>query len=262
MVIANHRLAELPELMRDLMISEEYFISVDYGTNVNYETDDYWSESIDPDGNKRSLINEFKEQASEVKYIADHILSDYCDDNVRVLDVGCGQGAFLSHFKKSTNILGIEPSKLAAKRGTERGFNIQQGYYKPEMVNGEKFDYVVSHHVIEHIADPVRFLEDLKQPLKKGGTLIIGTPDFDSAMARRFRENYRLLGPEHISLFSLDSMSRMLRDNGLQIIRTEFPYFETRFIHEKNLENAISCSGVSPAFYGNYMTFFAKKTDD
>jgi SAM-dependent methyltransferase len=44
-------------------------------------------------------------------------------------------------------------------------------------VGGQKFDYVVACHVIEHVPDTVRWFEDIAAILKPGGTLALAIPD-------------------------------------------------------------------------------------
>ncbi|AFZ20919.1 class I SAM-dependent methyltransferase [Allocoleopsis franciscana] len=41
----------------------------------------------------------------------------------------------------------------------------------------KKFDYVVLCHVIEHIPNPIGYIEDLQKLLKPGGTILIACPD-------------------------------------------------------------------------------------
>ena len=95
--------------------------------------------------------------------------------------------------------------------------------------------------------------------LKKGGIILLGTPDFDSGCARLFGNNYRLLNdPTHISLFSNDSMHRFLRDHGFTIDYVEYPFFNTRHFTEDNLKALFNTSKVSPPFYGNFMTFYCQ----
>ena len=42
-------------------------------------------------------------------------------------------------------------------------------------------------HVIEHLTEPEKILKKVKKFIKKNGILIIETPDFDSAAARRYK---------------------------------------------------------------------------
>ena len=113
--------------------------------------------------------------------------------------------------------------------------------------------------MIEHLEKPERDIKEVRRILKPGGVLILSTPDFDSGCARLFGKNYRLLNDAtHISLFSNDSMLRFLRDNGFKIFSADYPFFKTRFFTEENLKKLLDTSQISPPFYGNFMTFFAR----
>ena len=133
-------------------------------------------------------------------------------------------------------------------------FRISEMVFHKKLYN--QFDVILMYHVIEHVNDPLSNLEIVKKLLKKNGYFIIGTPDFDSGCARRFGENYRLLGPGHIRLFSNDSMHRFLRDHDFKINKVEYPFFHSRLFNKENLIRLFDISEVSPPFYGNYMTFF------
>ena len=116
------------------------------------------------------------------------------------------------------------------------------------------------HHVIEHIPDPIRTIQEVHRILKASGALVLATPDFDSGCARLFGENFRLLhDPTHISLFSNESMYRFLRDFGFVIDRVEYPFFETRHFSAENFERLFDPGQISPPFYGNFMTFYCHK---
>jgi hypothetical protein len=100
----------------------------------------------------------------------------------------------------------------------------------------------------------------VRRIIKRGGILLLATPDFDSGCARRFGENYRMLHDQsHISLFTNDSMHRFLRDHGFVIDRVEYPFFETRYFTPENLMRLFDTSKMSPPFYGNWMTFYCHK---
>ena len=48
------------------------------------------------------------------------------------------------------------------------------------------FDTILMFHVLEHLDDPVKTLKEIRRILKPNGKLIISTPDFDCAMARKY----------------------------------------------------------------------------
>ena len=79
-------------------------------------------------------------------------------------------------------------------------------------------------------------------------------------MARLFKNKYRLLYDKtHISLFSLDSITRLLRANKFQINLIDFPYFETEYFSKKNILKIFSKNKVSPPFYGSFITIVCQK---
>ncbi len=51
-------------------------------------------------------------------------------------------------------------------------------------------------------------------------------------------------------------MHRCLRDNGFHIDQVEYPYFETQWFNKENLLRMLDTDGISPPFYGNFMTFY------
>ena len=173
-----------------------------------------------------------------------------------MLDVGCGLGWLLSAVDDAWEKHGLEVSAFAAAKARHHS-QIFVGPLLEAPYRANQFDLLVMHHVIEHMADPVTNLEFGCRILKPGGHLILSTPDFDSGCARRFGANYRLLHDRtHISLFSNDSMHRFLRDHGFQILRVDYPFFETRHFTEESLLRLFDPKKISPPFYGNFMTFY------
>jgi SAM-dependent methyltransferase len=131
---------------------------------------------------------------------------------------------------------GIEISEYAAERAAEHGV-IFHGDLESANYPDRFFDVVTLYHVIEHMEDPERELREIKRILKPGGWLIAGTPNFDSACARRFGDNFLLLHDvTHISLFSAESLRRLLEGNGFSVDWEDYPFFDTRYFTRENLE--------------------------
>jgi len=240
----------LIDKMQTLYASSDYFIE-NNEADIDYD-DSYWGTITDPDGKKRNLLNETKQQVEDVRYVWEYINSL---TKGNILDVGCGLGSLLSSVSKDWKKYGIEISNQAAEYAQEH-CEVHIGTLLDCPYKENQFDCITMYHVIEHIHDPVVNIKKIKSLLKKNGTFIIGTPDFDSGCARRFNNNYRLLGPGHIRLFSNDSMHRFLRDFGFKINKVEYPFFEGRLFTEESLMKLFDTSKLSPPFYGNYMTFF------
>ena len=180
----------------------------------------------------------------------------------KILDVGCGPGFLLSALDPKWECYGTEMSRLAAAHAESHG-RIFCGQLEDAAYPSEHFDVVVFHHVIEHLDDPLPALREIRRVLCPGGRLLLGTPDFDSGCARLFRSRYRLLHDQtHVSLFTQESMYRLLRDEGFTIEEVDFPYFGTRHFTEENLLRLFDEEGISPPFYGNFMTFYTRKPAD
>ena len=78
--------------------------------------------------------------------------------------------------------------------------------------------------------------------------MILETPDFDSAAARRFSNNFRLLKDKsHISLFSSESLIRFVRKYRFKLIEINYPYL-TPFFTKKNILKIFDNSKVSHHF--------------
>ena len=241
----------LQEKMQSLYISNEYFISIPKRTEGN----DYWSKSKDPDGQERDRTKEEKLGLEDVQYILDFLHSYF--ENGRILDIGCGLGWIHKYLQGNFEKFGIEIDKYASQI-SGKYCNCINSSFEEEIYPQNYFDCIILNHVIEHFEDPLRVILEIKKILKPQGVLIIGTPDFDSGCARHFQGNYRLLHDKtHVSLFSCDSLHRMLRDYDFRIFKSEFPFFKTRFFNEENLTRLFDTNKVSPPFYGNFMTLFS-----
>jgi SAM-dependent methyltransferase len=95
------------------------------------------------------------------------------------LDLGCGDGrvtAFIGEFTKTDGIeLSEEAMRLAKERYSD--VNFFQGNVLTYPFELYKYDLVISQEVIEHIEDQKKYMEVCYNVLKKGGYLIITTPN-------------------------------------------------------------------------------------
>ncbi len=216
----------------------------------------YWGEIIDPDGKlrdrtqeKEQRIQDLKEEISFINQLAPG----------RILDVGCGMGELLSAVDGGWEKYGLEISKHAAKKASEYA-EVFCGALGEAPYDKEFFDVIVMHHVIEHLPAPEDDIGRVRDMLRPGGRLVIATPDFDSAMARRYGQQFRLLNDiTHVSLFSRISLRWFLEDYGFAIDCESFPYFDTRHFTRDNLLRLFDTTQVSPPFWGSVMTFYCTK---
>ena len=243
--------------MRELLVSGAYYVKKD-----EKELDrTYWGDDAvinDPDGKIRNLLDE-KEINSRVqnyRYIINYI------NNIKpqaVLDLGCGLGDMLISLDRTKIRTGVDSDiKFAQKRSKE--INWIDANVEEYSSNLNLYDVIICHHVIEHLREPVQFIQKIFKLMKEDSLFIIATPDFDCGLARLFDKNFRMLkDPTHCSLFSFESLSRLLKDTGFILVDTDFPYFETTYFTEENLLKTLNLDNLSPPFYGNWVTYFVKK---
>ena len=212
--------------VRQLLLSKKFYVKYNRGKNKSFEKN-YHGIVKDPDGKIRNLVNERKYKISQLKHIINYLR------NIKpgkILDVGCGHGWMLSALNKKWKKFGIDVSKFSSINASKYG-NIFIGDIKN--YKEKRFDVVTALHVIEHLNKPEELIKKISKILKKG-ILILETPDFDSAAARRYGKNFRLLFDKtHVSLFSQDSLIRLVRNYGFDLIDIYYPYFETPFFNKK-----------------------------
>jgi SAM-dependent methyltransferase len=99
------------------------------------------------------------------------------DPEASVLDVGCGDGHFLSQLSNAQK-LGLEFNANAAARAQARGLPVKQDCV--ENMPLESFHVVTMFHVLEHLANPLEVLQAALRALKPKGLLILSVPNNDA----------------------------------------------------------------------------------
>jgi len=137
----------------------------------------------------------------------------------RILEIGCGEGNFRSHFGPSVEYWGIEPCPTAATIAKSKLTRVIRSFYDncatelPE----HYFDLIVCNDVIEHMPDPRGFLTNIQQKLAQNGELILSIPNLRNAVTLfdlviRGRFDYvdaGILDYSHFHLFTIKSFCKM-----------------------------------------------------
>ena len=101
--------------------------------------------------------------------------------DLKVLDIGCGGGLVSEPLARlGAKVTAIDSSKesllVARQHAEERGLAIDyRNMALEEMEEGEDFDVLCAMEVIEHVADPRRFLARAASLLKKEGIFVLST---------------------------------------------------------------------------------------
>jgi len=138
----------------------------------------------------------------------------------RLLEIGCGNGGYLSFMKKfGWNVKGIEMDKEAVKIAREYyGIDVIEGDAEIIDFGKDSFDAIVMSHVIEHFYNPLNIIKKCYDALSQGGILLISTPNTSSLGHKIFKRNWRgLEPPRHIFLFSPRLLQNLLQANGFKV---------------------------------------------
>ena len=137
---------------------------------------------------------------------------------LRVLDYGCGNGAFLTDLQGAgyKNVIGYDFDPLAVKAARTVGISAE---YDWDKVTG-LFDIILLNHVIEHLSDPRSQLRLLSSRLHSGGLIVIRTPNNDSLMASLCQSEWRgWETPRHLNIMNKHSLSLVVLQSDLSIVR-------------------------------------------
>jgi methionine biosynthesis protein MetW len=109
---------------------------------------------------------------------------------IRLLDVGCGDGfVFRVARARFQRVFGCDVALAALRRAQRAGMRTVCADLAGSLPYEDgAFDCITCLEVIEHVADPLHLLTELRRVLKSGGTLIITTPNI-----RYFRHVLTLL---------------------------------------------------------------------
>lgn len=136
----------------------------------------------------------------------------------RLLDVGCGSGAFLSMMRDlGWDVRGVEPDEAAVRRASfDLRPRLHAGSLESAAFDEAGFDAITMHHVIEHVPDPVATLSACARLLAPGGRLVIMTPNADALGRRIFGRRWLHWDPpRHLHLFNRRSLEEAAMRAGL-----------------------------------------------
>jgi SAM-dependent methyltransferase len=141
----------------------------------------------------------------------------------RLLDVGCGEGAFLrAARKRGWEVFGTELTAETARFARESGgLDVRTGGPAEWGFEAGTFDAVTFWHVLEHVPDPVAMLEQCARLLRPGGLIVVAVPNLRSLQAKLAgRHWFHLDVPYHVSHFSPASLDVALRRSGFDVLST------------------------------------------
>jgi SAM-dependent methyltransferase len=119
---------------------------------------------------RRAILESFLERVSAELRMT--------NNELRILDVGCGTGANLEMLKQFGESEGVDVSDDALEFCRKKGLKVHKGLAEELPFEDESFDLVTALDVVEHLDDDVAGLKEMHRVLKTGGKTLIFVPAF------------------------------------------------------------------------------------
>ncbi len=145
---------------------------------------------------------------------------------IRVLDVGCGEGYALAFFRANGcevrgfdfSSAGVESKNPSCKDALVAGdvFSLLQ----QEILSGRKYDVVWLQNVLEHVLDPINLLQSLRELVASDGVAVVTVPNDCSIVQRAALQHghidsaFWVLPPDHLTYFDAESLSSIAKHTG------------------------------------------------
>ncbi|MFC1828911.1 class I SAM-dependent methyltransferase [Thermodesulfobacteriota bacterium] len=163
----------------------------------------------------RRFLKRSRKTLSRIKRL---LKKDFKD--IRLLDVGCSSGAFISVAQKlNVAAEGVEPMTHPARAAMNAGLKVTEGYLEDIKLPSGSFDVVTLFEVIEHLKDPIALLKECRRILRPGGLMIIRTGNTDSWTVKFMKDRWDYFCPAigHISYFNTNSMIILAERTGFEV---------------------------------------------
>lgn len=137
----------------------------------------------------------------------------------KLLDIGCGNGAFLRAFGSvypNWSMTGLELNDRN-QAVVEAIPGVELLHVGPVESLPGQFNLITLIHALEHIPDPVRFLNTLKGKLLPGGVLLIEVPNLKNSI-------FDVLVADHCTHFTADILAKVIEKTALAVIELEEDY--------------------------------------
>jgi len=105
------------------------------------------------------------------------ILEKYVSKGQKILEVGCSSGFMLNALKeRGTVVYGIDPSEGFIEYVKAKDILVYKNLFELKKDFNGKFDIIIHYYVLEHIREPLEFIQSYMNLLNENGRMIFEVP--------------------------------------------------------------------------------------
>ena len=183
----------------------------------------------------------------------------------KLLDIGAGTGAFVRFMKNSGwNVTGLEPDESA--RLQAQSINSIQLLASDIFFDlpADSFDVITMWHVLEHVHDLDKYLEQLKKLIKPHGKIFIAVPNYTSFDGSFYGSCWAAYDvPRHLFHFSPLSLKNLFNKHGLELQSTRVMWYDSfyiSFLSEQYKKNKLGfMRALLVGFFSDFKAFINKE---
>ena len=142
----------------------------------------------------------------------------------RFLDVGCGDSLVLARCPELPLVrVGLDSSFDALAAAQRRGgLGLVQGSLKRMPFPDGSLNVITLFHVLEHVAEPIPCLQEIRRVLAVGGWLTVQVPNVTSFQRKLFGRRWAGFDvPRHLVNYSSKNLRMLLEQNGFVVHRVD-----------------------------------------
>jgi SAM-dependent methyltransferase len=150
-------------------------------------------------------------QSARAKVILEYI-SRYVNPDDRILDIGCSTGVLLQQLQihKQAKVYGVEPGNIYRQYAQSMGLDVFASLDELQVSGLPRFDLVSLIHVLEHLPDPVEYLQRLRTDfLAPDSWLLLEVPNLYA------HDSFEVA---HLTSFSAHTLTQVVRKAGFQVM--------------------------------------------
>ena len=174
----------------------------------------YYKDVIRSGGFSSTMVNL---RRSQYKYLIDK----YHLEGKKFIEVGCGQGEFLSVLKEfPVKGYGVEHKKDLVESAKRLGLCVEEGFVGSEcdILAAGPFDVFLSFNFLEHQPDPNGMLRGIYNNLNEDAIGMITVPSLEYIL--EYNGYYEFIH-DHLAYYTFDTLRFALEKNGFEVLEQE-----------------------------------------